>query len=59
MQTNKDVEIKNSASKALQNLIKAQPDERVKKRELKVFALLEQLRIYTERLVNQSKSVGM
>lgn len=57
MQSDKDCDTRIKASQALQNLINAQPDERIKKREVRIFKLLEQARGYTEALVNNTEYV--
>lgn len=48
--SDKDCETRTKASQALQNLINAQPDEKIRKREIRIFKLLEQIREYTEAL---------
>lgn len=48
VQSDKDSETRKKASQALNNLINAQPDEKIKKREIRIFKLLEQARIYSE-----------
>lgn len=50
MQSDKDNETRTKAAQALENLINAQPDEKVRKREVRIFKLLEQVREYTEAL---------
>lgn len=50
MQSDKDCDTRTKASQALQNLISAQPDEKIRKREVRIFRLLEQVREYTEAL---------
>lgn len=50
VQSDKDCETRTKASQALQNLINAQPDEKIRKREVRIFKLLEQIREYTEAL---------
>lgn len=49
--SDKDSNTRKKASQALQNLITAQPDEKLRKRESKVLKLLEQIRMYNEALV--------
>lgn len=55
MQSDKDCETRSKASQALQNLINAQPDEKIRKREVRIYKLLEQARSYTEALRNDTK----
>lgn len=50
VQSDKDCDTRTKASHALQNLINAQPDEKIRKREIRIFKLLEQARMYTEAL---------
>lgn len=50
VQSDRDSETRAKASQALQNLLHAQPDEKIRKREIRIFKLLEQVREYTEAL---------
>lgn len=50
VQSDKDQETRRRASQALFNLVYAQPDEKLRKRETKVYKLLEHMRFYTEAL---------
>lgn len=52
MQSNNELEFRNKALQSLHNLISAQPDERLVKKELRILKLLEQVRLYTENLLN-------
>ncbi|KAJ3640661.1 hypothetical protein Zmor_027209 [Zophobas morio] len=52
VQSDKDPEARKKASQALQNLVHSQPDEKLRKREVRVFKLLENTRGYTEALRN-------
>lgn len=42
----KDKETREKAAKALHNLVQVQPDDKLKKREVKVLRLLEEIRTY-------------
>ncbi|KAK9877635.1 hypothetical protein WA026_019305 [Henosepilachna vigintioctopunctata] len=44
--------MRKKASKALQNSVKSQPDEKARKREMKILSLLEVITDYTESLKN-------
>lgn len=57
VQSDKDADTRKKASQALHNLIYAQPDEKLKKRESRVLKLLEQARLYTEALKNNTEYV--
>lgn len=50
MQLDKDSDTRNKAAKAICNLITAQPDEKIRKREIKIFRFLEEIKGYTEEL---------
>lgn len=57
VQSDKDGDTRKKASQALHNLVYAQPDEKLKKRETRVLKLLEQARLYTEALRNNTEYV--
>ncbi|XP_044743174.1 uncharacterized protein LOC123305506 isoform X2 [Chrysoperla carnea] len=48
-----DALTRQQASQALHNLVQAQPDERLLRRETRVLKLLEQIRIYCENIVDE------
>lgn len=48
MQLDKDSDTRNKAARAICNLISSQPDERIRKREIKIFKLLEEIKGFTE-----------
>lgn len=48
-----DALTRQQASQALHNLVQAQPDERLLRRETRVLKLLEQIRIYCENVVDE------
>lgn len=50
VQSDKECDTRMKASQALQNLINAQPDEKIRKREIRIFKLLEQAREYIDAL---------
>lgn len=52
VQSDKEAETRKKASQALHNLVHSQPDEKLRKREVRVFKLLEHAREYTEALKN-------
>lgn len=55
VQSDKDFETRKKASQALHNLIYAQPDEKTRKREVRVLKLLEQTSGYVEALKNNTE----
>ncbi|XP_049821338.1 adenomatous polyposis coli homolog [Aethina tumida] len=50
VQSEKDVDTKKKASQALRNLVHSQPDEKIRKREIRILKLLEQTGFYTDAL---------
>lgn len=50
MQLDRDRDTRNRAVRAICNVISAQPDEKIRKREIKIFRLLEEIKVYTEEL---------
>lgn len=48
------METRKKASQALHNLVYSQPDEKIRKREIRLLKLLEQIRIYIDSLRNNS-----
>lgn len=57
VQSDKEPETRIKANQALQNLINAQPDERIRKREIRIFKLLEQARLHTEALLGDREYI--
>lgn len=58
MQLDKDSDTRNKAARAICNLISSQPDERIRKREIKIFRLLEEIKNYTEELRTGNSADG-
>lgn len=48
MQSDKDSDTRKKASQALYNLVNSQPDEKIRKREIRIMKLLEDSRKYIE-----------
>ncbi|XP_022919710.2 uro-adherence factor A-like isoform X1 [Onthophagus taurus] len=57
VQSDKDADSRKKASEALHNLVHSQPDEKLRKRETRVLKLLEQARLYTEALKNNTEFI--
>lgn len=55
--SNKEAEIRDGAYKTLHNLIKVESDERIRKRELRIFRLLEHVKSFTDMLSNGNNDV--
>lgn len=56
VQSDKDKDTKKKASQALHNLVHAQPDDKLRKRETRILKLLENIQEYTETLkLNKEK----
>lgn len=54
VQSDKNCETQKKAAQALHNLVHSNPDEKLKKRETRVLKLLEEIRAYSEYLLNKS-----
>lgn len=52
MQSDKDNDTRKKAAQALHNLVNSQPDEKIRKREVRILKLLEHTRMYIECLKN-------
>lgn len=57
IQSDKDSDTRNKAARAICHLISAQPDEKIRKREIKIFRLLEEMKSYTGELQKNTSSV--
>lgn len=57
VQSDKDVDTRKKASQALHNLVYSQPDEKIRKREIRLLKLLEQIRAYVDSLKNNTEYV--
>lgn len=57
VQSDREAETRKRASLALHNLVHSQPDEKLRKREVRIFKLLEQTRAYTDALRNNKEFV--
>ncbi|KAF5270445.1 hypothetical protein FQR65_LT05634 [Abscondita terminalis] len=55
VQSDKDVDTRGKAAQALNNLIASNSDEKLRKREVRVLKLLEQIRLYTSYLHNNNQ----
>jgi adenomatosis polyposis coli protein len=55
VQSDREPDARRKAASALHNLVHSQPDEKLRKREVRVFKLLEHARAYTEALRNNKE----
>lgn len=58
MQSDKDGDTRIKAARAICNLISAQPDEKIRKREIRIYRLLEEMKNYTDDLQKNSGRHG-
>ncbi|XP_045467801.1 uncharacterized protein LOC123676128 isoform X2 [Harmonia axyridis] len=57
VQSDRDSETRKKATKALHNLVQSQPDEKLRKREIRILKLLETVCAYNEALLNDVEFV--
>lgn len=57
VQSDKDMDTRKKASQALNNLVYSQPDEKIRKREIRLLKLLDQIQAYVDSLRNNTDFV--